>query len=45
LEKVTSLKLDEDLRKKAKIEAINRGMTMAEFIDIAIRNEIKRGGK
>ena len=42
MEKVTSLKLDDDLRKKAKIEAINRGMTLGEFVDIAIRNELKR---
>ena len=37
------MKLDDGLKKKAKIEALNRGITMAELIDIAIRNEIKKG--
>jgi hypothetical protein len=39
---VTSFKIDEELWKKAKIEAIKRGITTAEFLNQAIINELKR---
>jgi hypothetical protein len=37
---VTSLRVDGDLWKDAKIEAIKQGETLAKLIDRAIRNEI-----
>ena len=39
---VTSIKIDDELWKKAKIEAIKRGITTAEFLNIALQNELKR---
>ncbi len=39
---VTSLRVEQDLWKEAKIEAIKQGTTLASFIDKAIRNEIER---
>lgn len=37
---VTSLKVDPDLWKKAKIEAIKRGVTLARIVDTALRKEL-----
>jgi len=39
---VTSIKVDEDLWKKAKIEAIKRGMTVAEFLNKAMEEALRR---
>lgn len=39
---VTSIKIDEEVWKKAKIEAINRGITTAEFLTECLKNELKR---
>ncbi len=39
---VTSIKIDDELWKKAKIEAIKRGITTAEFLNQAVINELKR---
>ncbi len=39
---VTSIKIDEDVWKKAKIEAINRGMTTADLLTEALKNELKK---
>lgn len=39
---VTSIKIDDDVWKQAKIEAINRGITTAELLAKALRNELKR---
>ena len=39
---VTSIKIDEDVWKRAKIEAINRGITTAELLTESLRNELKR---
>ncbi|MCV0398365.1 MAG: hypothetical protein K5785_00055 [Nitrosarchaeum sp.] len=38
---VTSIKIDEELWKQAKIEAIKRGITAAEFLNNAIKNELE----
>jgi len=39
--KVTSIKIEESVHDKAKIEAIKRGKTLAELIEEAIEKEIK----
>jgi len=39
--KVTSIKLDETIHDKAKIEAIRRKITLAELIEDALRKELK----
>ena len=39
---ITSIKIDEDVWKKAKIESINRGITTAEFLTDCLKNELKR---
>lgn len=38
---VTSLRVDPELWKEAKIEAIRRGITLAEIVDQALRKELK----
>jgi hypothetical protein len=38
----TSLNVDEALWRQAKIEAINRGVTVTELFEDALRKEIKR---
>jgi post-segregation antitoxin (ccd killing protein) len=38
----TSLNVDEDLWRQAKIEAINRGTTVTELFEDALRKELKR---
>ncbi|MCV0366131.1 MAG: hypothetical protein K5798_02555 [Nitrosopumilus sp.] len=38
----TSIKIDSDLWKKAKIEAVTREITVSELLAQAITNEIKR---
>jgi hypothetical protein len=38
---VTSLRVDPELWKEAKIEAIRRGTTLASLIDKAMRKELK----
>ena len=39
--KITSIKLDESIHDRAKIEAIKRKITLAELIEQALRNELK----
>ncbi len=39
---VTSIKIDEDVWKRAKIEAINRGMTTADLLTEALKIELKK---
>jgi len=39
---VTSVKVDEDLWKEAKILAIKRGITFAELLSQALKNELKK---
>jgi post-segregation antitoxin (ccd killing protein) len=41
---VTSIKVDPELWKKAKIEAINREIDLSELVEDALRKEIKGGG-
>jgi post-segregation antitoxin (ccd killing protein) len=38
----TSLNVDEDLWRQAKIEAINRGTTVTELFEDALRRELRR---
>lgn len=38
---VTSLRVDPRLWKEAKIQAIRRGVTLAEIVDEALRKELK----
>jgi len=39
---VTSLRVDPNLWKEAKIEAIKRGTTLASLLEKAIRNEVRK---
>jgi predicted DNA-binding ribbon-helix-helix protein len=39
---VTSIKIDEDTWKKAKIEAIRRGMTVAQLLNSALEEALKK---
>lgn len=39
---VTSIKIEEDIWKKAKIEAIKRGVTVTDFLNTAIEDELKK---
>lgn len=39
---VTSVKIDEDIWKKAKIEAINHDMQLSEVLENAVEDWIKR---
>lgn len=39
--KVTSIKIDEAIHDKAKIEAIKRKITLAELIEESLKKEIK----
>ncbi|WP_256387154.1 hypothetical protein [Candidatus Nitrosotenuis aquarius] len=39
--KVTSIKIEESLHDRAKIEAIKRKITLAELIEEALKKEIK----
>jgi len=39
---VTSLRVDPELWKLAKIEAVKRGATLGQIVDIALRNELKK---
>lgn len=39
---VTSVKVDEDVWKEAKIESIRRGITLTELLDFAIKQELKK---
>jgi post-segregation antitoxin (ccd killing protein) len=44
----TSIKIDHDLWKQAKIEAINRDVDLSDLVEHALRNEIggkEKGGK
>lgn len=41
--KATSIKIDSELWKAAKIEAIERGIELSELVDKAIRKEVKGG--
>jgi len=46
--KVTTIKVDLDLWKKAKKEAIDRGITLSSFIEELLRKELgetERGGR
>lgn len=38
---VTSIRIDKDLWKKAKIHAINNGMTMRELIESLLKEKIE----
>jgi len=38
----TSLNVDEDLWRQAKIEAINRGTTVTQLFEDALRKELRR---
>jgi len=38
----TSLNVDEDLWRQAKIEAINRGTTVTELFEDALRRELRK---
>ena len=38
----TSLNVDEDLWRQAKIEAINRGTTVTELFEDALRKELRK---
>jgi len=40
---VTSIKVDEELWKEAKIYAIKKGMTLGAVLEEALRKEIKQG--
>lgn len=42
---VTSLKMDADLRRRMKIEAINRDMRFGEAVEEALREWLKGGQK
>lgn len=37
----TSIKINEELWKEAKIEAINRNMDLSELVETAVKKEIK----
>jgi len=39
---VTSIRVDEELWKEAKIYAIKRGITLAEFLNELIRKELEK---
>lgn len=39
---VTSIKIDEDVWKKAKITAIKRGMTVTDLLHTALESEMKK---
>ena len=41
--KVTSIKIEESVHEKAKIEAIKRGKTLAELIEESLKKEMKGG--
>lgn len=43
--KTTSLKVDPELWRKTKKVAIDRHMKLYELVEIALRREIKNGGK
>lgn len=38
----TSINIDEELWKEAKIEAVKRGITVTELLENALRNELKK---
>lgn len=38
---VTSLRVDPELWKKAKIEAIKRGVTLADIVEVSLKKELK----
>lgn len=42
---VTSIRVDKELWKKAKIHAIKRGITLAEFLNELIRKELEKQEK
>lgn len=42
---VTSIRVDEELWKEAKIYAIRKGLTLAELLDQLIRNELDKSKK
>jgi len=44
-ETVTSIRVDEELWKEAKIHAIKKGMTLAEFLNELIRKELEKDRK
>ncbi len=39
---VTSIKIDEDIWKKAKITAIKRGITVTDLLNTALEEELKK---
>lgn len=41
----TSIKIDEELWKQAKIEAINRNIDLSELVEEAVRKEIGKESK
>lgn len=42
---VTSIRVDEELWKEAKIYAIKKGLTLAELLDQLIRDELEKNKK
>ena len=42
---VTSIRIDEELWKKAKHYAIDKGITLTELLERVLRKEIEEGGK
>ncbi len=43
--KATSIKIDPDLWKEVKIEAIRRDMEVSELVELALRKELGFGGR
>ena len=42
---VTSIRIDEDIWKKAKIIAIEEGITLKELLERLLKEELKRGSE
>jgi hypothetical protein len=42
MNKTTSIKINRDLWKQAKIEAVKRDLQLQVFVELAIRKELKR---
>ena len=42
INKTTSIKVNRDIWKEAKIEAVKRDLQLQAFIELAIRKELKR---
>jgi hypothetical protein len=42
MDKTTSIKINRDVWKEAKIEAVKRDLQLQTFVELAIRKELKR---